>query len=257
MGFLFQRRSVVRNRETVHADVPELKDAEISAAYYGERLGGDLYDFTRVSPDRVLFGMLDVAGRLEQNRDIVAAAQQTFRQRGLALFASEEVNEANAMIELCLELNRTVLQAEGGVRSCPAFAGCYNESLGTICYFNAGHTPGLIADGSGVSELPATGLPLGLFSHATCDAPMTMLQPGAALLLVSRGVVEGRCQGDEYGMTRLKQLLEQDGNADAKRLCSSVLDSVQRYMCAPPVHNDVTALALVRRSALSSAISQN
>ena len=97
---------------------------------------------------------------------------------------------------------RAIIAAEGGVRSCPAFAGCYNEDLGTICYFNAGHTPGLLRDLTGITELPATGLPLGLFSHATCEAPLVALPPGAALLLVSRGLLEGKRRRSEVKRTR-------------------------------------------------------
>ena len=138
------------------AEVPELHAAQLAAAYYGERQGGDLHDFVRVTPNRVLFGLLDMAGRLEENSAIVSAAQQTFRTRSQELFSAEDVNEADAMAELCLELNRAIMAAEGGIRSCPAFAGCYNEDLGTICYFNAGHTPGLLRDLSGITELSAT-----------------------------------------------------------------------------------------------------
>ena len=111
-----------------------------------------------------------MAGRIEENGAVVSAAQHTFRTRSPELFTAEDVNEADAMAELCLELNRAIMAAEGGIRSCPAFAGCYNEDLGTICYFNAGHTPGLLRDVTGITELKATGLPLGLFSHATCEA---------------------------------------------------------------------------------------
>ena len=131
----------------------------------------------RVSPSRVLFGLLDIAGRVEENGAVVSAAQHTFRTRSPELFTADDVNEADAMAELCLELNRAIMAAEGGIRSCPAFAGCYNEDLGTICYFNAGHTPGLLRDASGITELKATGLPLGLFSHATCDAPWSHCLP--------------------------------------------------------------------------------
>ena len=153
MRFLFNHEKSSRSapREPVLAEVPELHAAQLAAAYYGERQGGDLHDFVRVTPNRVLFGLLDMAGRLEQNSAIVSAAQQTFRTRAQELFVDDDVNEADAMAELCLELNRAIMAAEGGIRSCPAFAGCYNEDLGTICYFNAGHTPGLLRDLTGIS----------------------------------------------------------------------------------------------------------
>ena len=233
-------------QQPVPSEVPELHQAELAAVYYGQRRAGDFYDFIRVSPNRVVFGLLDVAGLLADSRTVVNAAQHTFRTLAAELLAAEEVNEAEAMVKLSHELNRTVLAAEGGVRVCPAFAGCYNEDLGIICYFNAGHTPGLLRDGTGIRELPATGLPLGLFSHATLDAPMVVLTPGAALLLVSRGMVEGNCNSEEFGLAGVKQSLQQATTETAKELCTAVLDDVQQFMCKPPTHDDVTALALVR-----------
>jgi len=245
--FLFHHEKSSRPLpEPVQAEVPELRQAELAAAYYGERQGGDRYDFVRVSPTRVLFGLLDIAGRIEENGAIISAAQHTFRTRSPELFSAVDVNEADAMAELCLELNRAIMAAEGGIRSCPAFAGCYNEDVGTICYFNAGHTPGLLRDTIGITELPATGLPLGLFSHATCEAPLVALPPGAALLLVSRGLLEGRRRREEFGLDRVKSGLQQATGETAKELCVTAIDGVQQFMRKPPVHNDVTALALVR-----------
>ncbi len=255
MRLLFHREESrpLPPREPVHSDVPELHEAEVAAVYYGQRQGGDFYDFIRVSGSRVLFGLLDVAGQLEQNRAIVTAAQQTFRSQAAELFASDEINEADAMARLCLELNRTILTAERGIRSCPAFAGCYNESLGTVCYFNAGHTPGLLRHGSGVTELAATGLPLGLFSHVTCDAPTAALEPGAALVLVSRGMLEGKYRGEEFGLPKVKDSLQRATAGSAKELCLTLLDQVHQYMRTPPTHNDVTALALVRAATAKAA----
>ena len=248
--FNLARRTPPPPRERVQATVPQLQDANIAAVYYGQRKGGDLHDFLRVSPTRVLFGLLDVAGRREANTHIVTAAQSTFHAVGSELFAKEDVNSADAMMEVCLQLNRTILKAAGRVHSCPAFAGCYDESLGTVVYFNAGHTPGLVRDHGGVSELPATGLPLGLFSHTTCDASTVFLQPGAALLLVSRGIVEAKCGGEELGLDSVKKGFQGTTAANSKELCLSVLDRVQEFMCVPPTHNDVTALALTRATGM-------
>jgi|SRR5579862_2937151 len=255
MKSLFSRagRKPITKRDPVEVQVPQLQDANIAAVYYGQRMGGDFHDFVRVSPTRVLFGLLDVAGRAGENHEIVTAAQDTFRKSGMELFAEEEVNPAEAMIEVCLQVNRTILKAAGRVCSCPAFAGCYDESLGTVVYFNAGHTPGMVRDVGGVTELPATGLPLGLFSHTTCDASTVFLQPGAALLLVSRGIVEAKCGNEELGLDSVKAGFHQTTAENSKELCLAILDRVQQFMCVPPTHNDVTALALFRGSAAKTA----
>jgi serine phosphatase RsbU (regulator of sigma subunit) len=254
MRFFFNsaKAAPVLPRPPVHSDVPELHEAEIAAVYYSQRMAGDFYDFVRVNPHRVVFGFMDAAGRLEDTRAIVSAAQDTFRSLAPELLGAEEVNEAEAMVELCHELNRTILLAEGGVRACPAFAGCYDEILGTVCYFNAGHTPGLLRDRTSVTELGATSLPLGLFSHATCDAPMVALEPGAALLLVTRGIVESKCKGEEFGLDQVKKSLQRASSETAKKICETILDDVQKFMCQPPTHDDVTALALVRAAAVKT-----
>jgi len=233
--------------EPIHADIPDLRDAELSAIYYGQRVGGDFYDFIRVSPNRLVFGLLDVAGRHEQTRSIAATAQKTLREQAPRLFETEEVNEAHAMIELCLLLNRAILgEVEGGVRSCPALAACYNEGIGTVCYFNAGHTPALLRHNGGVTELGATGLPLGLFSHVTCDASTVAVEPRGAFVMISRGMVEASCKGDDYGIDRAKQALATSTAVSAKEICVAMLDDVKRFMKTPPTHNDVTVLTLLR-----------
>ena len=103
----------------------------------------------------------------------------------------------------------------------------------------------------GIAELAATGLPLGLFSHATCDAPTVALEEGAVLLLVSRGVVEGKCKDDrvedlEFGLERVKVHLRADPSVSAQAVSGSILNAVGEFTCEPLVPDDMTALCFVR-----------
>ena len=231
--------------QIVQGDIPALQGADLAVAYFSSRAGGDLYDFVRVGPQRFLFGLLDVAGKRETSGAVLQAAQACFRSSAEQLFAASELNESDAMIELARRLNLEIMRAAGGVRSCPAFAACYNEELGTICYVNAGHTPGLLRDDSSVVELPATGLPLGLFSLAPTDARIVGLGPKASLAVVSRGVVEAESKSAEFGLDGVKSAM-QAGPSSAKDLSRSILQRVQDFMHMAPKHNDVTALTLMR-----------
>jgi len=243
---LFHRSAPPRITDPLHSDVPALRHAEIAAIYHGLRVAGDFYEFLRASPSRVLFGLFDIAGRREDTRDILIAAQRTFRTLAPELFADEDLNEPVAMIELSQQLNRTILGC-AGVRSCPAFIGCYNEDLGTVCYANAGHTPALLRDQTGITPLDATGLPLGLFSHTTRSASTCALTPGAVLLVVSRGFVEAECEGEEFGLEGTKSSLQEAPlTSSAPELCLTILRAVQQFAQTAPKHNDVTALALLR-----------
>jgi sigma-B regulation protein RsbU (phosphoserine phosphatase) len=237
--------AVAEPHELVHEAGPDLNGAQLAVAHFSGRAGGDIYEFARVSPNRLLFGLMDVAGKRETSRPILSAAQACFRSAGAELFSDSELNEAEAMVELARRLNLEIMRAAGGVRSCPAFAGCYNEELGTVCYVNAGHTPGLLCDQSSIEELPATGLPLGLFSLSPTDARIVGLGPDGAMAIVSRGVVEAQCSEEEFGLNGVK-LVMGTKPPSATHLSRGILEQLQSFICSVPKHNDVTALTLVR-----------
>jgi serine phosphatase RsbU (regulator of sigma subunit) len=236
--------------EPVAGQFPKMEGAAIAADFLGKRVGGDFYDSIRVGPERVLFGLLDVAGRREDNRGILAAAQDIFRNSGTELFSQPDINESEAMTELSRRINRGLIETSHGIHPCPAFIGCYHENVGTLCYTNAGHTPALLGDHSGIVELGSTGLPLGLFSHVTTEAPTIGLEKGASLLLVSRGVID--CEGhpqqstEEFGLERVKQFFHAAPSRGAEALCAFILSSVGAFGGESIQCDDRTALALVR-----------
>jgi hypothetical protein len=167
---LFRAEQRCAPNDPIHCDVPTLRGAEVAALYYDQRRAGDFYEFLRVARSRLLSALLDMAGRRADTRDILRAAQKTFREAAAHGFASEDLNETTAMVELCNAMNRTILR--GGIRTCAGFIACYNEDLGTICYANAGHTPALVRDVAGVTLLEATGLPWGCFPTSRRALPL-------------------------------------------------------------------------------------
>jgi serine phosphatase RsbU (regulator of sigma subunit) len=253
-------RSLFRSRENQPAQsvepiptvFPAINGAAVGAVFVGKRIAGDFYDSLRVSTERVLIGLLDVAGRREDNRNLLSAAQKVFRTAGAELFSRPDVNEADAMTELSLRINRELIEVAEKVLSCPAFIACYHEGFGTLCYTNAGHTSALLRDHEGISELTSTGLPLGLFSHATAEARIVGLEPGAALLLVSRGVIT--CEGhrsraaEEFGLERVKSVFHHNPAASPQDLCKSVLGAAADFTGNAPICDDRTALAFMRES---------
>jgi serine phosphatase RsbU (regulator of sigma subunit) len=245
-GFFRQQVRAAPN-DPIHCDVPTLRGAEVAAVYYDLRRAGDFYEFLRIGRARMLFALLDMAGRRADTRDILRAAQNTFRETAAQRFAREDLNETTAMIELCHAMNRTILR--GGIRNCAGFMACYNEDLGTVCYANAGHTPGLVRDGTGITLLGATGLPLGLFSHVPQSASTCALPPEGALLVISRGIVEAEYEGQEFGLPGAIQSFQSSVGVGAHDLCTTVLRAAESFTRVPLTHNDVTALALVRSQA--------
>src|SRR5437868_10711714 len=162
-------------RKPAPASIPTLESLQVAAQYKGARMGGDFFEFIPTGPSRLVFVMMDIAGKREEAMHIAAAVQEKFREAATEMFSATEVNEAERASDLNILLNRTVLEAAGGVRCAPSFLASFDENLGTLTYVNSGHTPALVRDSDGVSQLPATGVPLGLFSHAVTDAQLCVL----------------------------------------------------------------------------------
>jgi serine phosphatase RsbU (regulator of sigma subunit) len=233
--------------DPLQAKIPDIRSGSLGAVYYGQRRSGDFYDFVSVPPQRVLFGLFDVAGDLEHARKITLNLQRKFRSLGAKMFEAEEADEPNSLLKLWIEMNRTILKSAGGVHACSAFLGCYDDIGGTVWYVNAGHIAGLVRHKRQIRQLEATALPFGLFAHSLPpDASMVTLNPGDALLLVSKGIVEASYHGEEYGLQRAAEYLDQSRFYSAHELCVGLLDRLRQFMHAPPTHNDVTAMALVR-----------
>jgi serine phosphatase RsbU (regulator of sigma subunit) len=203
-----------------------------------------------------------VAGQREKALQIAAAVQDVLHDRAAKLLSNGE--DEPAVTALAHELNAAVMKSAEGVCCAPAFFGVYDEEIHTMTFINAGHTPGLLRDPHGLAELKPNGLPLGLFTHSTHDAQFCALTEGAALLLASKGLVETRSNGFEFGITRLKEVLSQSKENRAISLCREVIEAVEKFESAPqsastkiaaavpglrpPEPNDVTAVAIVRVS---------
>jgi sigma-B regulation protein RsbU (phosphoserine phosphatase) len=233
-------------RQPVRAVAPRITGASVAAEYRPIRVGGDFYDFVEISPTRTVLALLDIAGKRGPAMDVAAAVQDAFRLKAAELFSGESCNHTEALALLFIELNRALRAASQGVRYCPGFLASYEAELGTLYYVNAGHHPGLIRDAGGITLLSSTGLPLGLFHHATHEAAVSVVAPGASFVVVSKGFLEGKSRRQEFGLDRLRDTYAGLQFRDAKGLCAGLLDALDHFTAGTKPSNDMTALALVR-----------
>jgi len=78
---------------------------------------------------------------------------------------------------------------------------------------------------------------------------MVALQPGAALLVVSRGIVEARHRSEEFGLQKVKNERQRAQSQTAQEICATVLGGVREFIGKSPVRNDATVIALARTAA--------
>jgi len=239
-------------------DLPHIKSLDLEARYNSPRCGGDFFDAVLLD-SRVVFLLADIAGRRPETHAIAIEVQKVFRSRAKELFGDAAANESEGVALLARDINRSLIEAAGGVRLAPAFLGCYNLALNILTYHYAGDLLVIFHDGEKSHVLERCGIPLGLFTHSTYEPAVLAFNPHARLLLVTKGITEsqrGKTALDQEGIARLLESF----TAGAASLCEAVLreasDSgsqrrTRAYGFARTRKqrncDDLTAVALMRR----------
>jgi sigma-B regulation protein RsbU (phosphoserine phosphatase) len=219
---------------------PVLEGYQMAAEYHPAReVGGDLYDFY-VDPDGSMLQIVigDVSGK-----SIPAALYgAVFSGQIRTLFA-------NPMLpaEKLAFLNRSLL-ARYPVQNYIAVSYLHlNLADGTGCLANGGMPyPYLVRDGE-VSQLQASGVPLGLLEEAEYDAHAFGLQKGDTLLLISDGAtdavdLEQRIYDPERFLDSIRRHCREEAAAFVKNLHSDIVE----FAGGAELSDDVTLVALKR-----------
>ena len=238
--------------------LPELEGVDLKARYNSARCGGDFFDGVVVG-SRVLFLLSDIAGRRDETRPIVIEMQNVFRAKAQELFGPPDANESEGIALLTRDVNRALIEAAHGVRFAPTFVGCFNVSFSILTYHNAGRLCAVFHDSSDARILDDGGIPMGLFTHSTYEPAVLAFEPGARLLLVTKGVTESGRGARVLGVERIRQLLETTSTDSASEICEAALQSAYDFTNHPwsriydlfhprkhRCHDDLTAVALVR-----------
>lgn len=239
-------------------DLPHFESLDLAARYNSPRCGGDFFDAV-VLDSRVLFLLTDIAGRRPETHAIAIQVQDVFRSRARELFADSGANESEGIALLARDVNRSLIEAAGGVRYAPTFLGCYNLTLHILTYHYAGHLSAFFRDAGKARVLEPCGIPLGLFTHSTYEPAVLAFGPDAKLLLATKGRAEGRKGANALDEERIQLLLE-NPPGDAASICEAVLQAAvdSGRHSRSGVHDllrlrsrkdcdDLTAVALVRR----------
>jgi anti-sigma regulatory factor (Ser/Thr protein kinase) len=120
-------------------------------------------------------------------------------------------------------------------------------SSGGVRYANAGHNLPYLRSGRGVSELRATGMPLGLLPGMSYDEHEACIDPGDRLVLYSDGLIEAHDgQAAMFGFPRVMGLL---GAAPVSRdLIDLLLTELHRFTGSAWEQEDDITLVTIERS---------
>jgi serine phosphatase RsbU (regulator of sigma subunit)/anti-sigma regulatory factor (Ser/Thr protein kinase) len=219
-------------------EVPSLSGWEIDAYYRPARaVGGDFYDFLPMADGRLALVIGDVTDKgvpaalvMATTRSTLRAAAQRWDDPGAVLAEANDVLVAEvppAMFVTCL------------------FA-ILEPATGRLTFANAGHNLPYVRTADGVTELRATGMPLGLMPGMEYEVKSTVLPSGAVMLLTSDGIVEAHApDGEMFGFGRLMGLV--GGSGTAAKLTSTILADLDRFTGDDQEQEDDVTIVTVRR----------
>jgi sigma-B regulation protein RsbU (phosphoserine phosphatase) len=117
---------------------------------------------------------------------------------------------------------------------------------GELSCASAGHPPPLIVrPGSPPEPLAARGLALGIEAGQRYDEARVRLEPGAAAVLYTDGLLEARRDGELYGEKRLSEALAANAHLPAQELANALLADCHAF--AGELADDC-AIVVLRRS---------
>jgi len=226
-------------------DVPALPGWQLMPYYQPAReVGGDFYDIFVFADGRLGLVIGDVSGKGVPAALVMATVHTMLRTAVQGMLAPSEV------LARVNDLLATEIPA-GMFVTC--FYALLDPGSGRLRYANAGHEPPYRQQQSEVSELWATGMPLGLMPGSCYEEQEATLAPGERLLFYSDGLVEAHSPGREmFGFPRLQKLLE--AHPDAPSLIGFLLGELQRFTGEGwEQEDDVTLLLLQRLPGLHKA----
>src|ERR687889_2788358 len=146
-------------------ELPLLDDWDIVPYYQPAReVGGDFYDFLTLSDGRVGAIIGDVSGKGIAAALVMANTQSVLRAVSqVSATPGEFLSQVNEVLWTYIPTNMFVT----------CFYGILNPESGRFTYANAGHNPPLRKHGGKLTDLRATGMPLGLMPGMTYEVKAT------------------------------------------------------------------------------------
>jgi serine phosphatase RsbU (regulator of sigma subunit) len=219
--------------------VPGLRFFDFYAA--AGQVGGDYYDYVRLTGERLAVAIGDVAGKG------VTAALMMARLSATARFClATEPTPADAVRAVNAAMSRV---CKDGLFITFA-VGVIDLTTFGVTLVNAGHLPPLRRRADGTVEeggAGAAGIPLGVFDRPYQETA-TRIEPGDLWVLYSDGVTEARNpDGELYGLDRLKAVVR-DAPADAEAAGPAILAAVRGFANGRPLADDLTLVCFSREA---------
>ncbi len=231
--------SKMQNMLIPNVDTLPSSDSLSVATYYNphSEVGGDYYDFLKLSLLEFGFCIADVSGK-----GISAALLMSNFQANLRALFTSEISLEN----LILKLNDTVMSTANGEKFITFFVGKYNIETRELLYINAGHNPPVLQSAvrNDINYLKTGCVGLGMFDEIpVINQGQIFIDPKDRLVCYTDGLSEAENEElDEFGTIPLEGCLSEADNI--LTALNSVIDKLNVFTANSSLSDDVSIIAI-------------
>ena len=222
---------------------PEDEDFSIYAQMIAAKeVGGDFYDFYKISDKTVAFLAADVSGKG------IPAAMFMMTAKTIIKDLAEGGMAVN---DIFTKANEKLCENNESGMFVTAWMGILDLNTGIVHFANAGHNPPLIkrADGSFEYLKTRAGFVLGGMEGVRYRMGEITLTPGDRLFLYTDGVPEAtNTENKLYGEDRLLTFMNQNTSVKAMELLPALKADIDKFVGEAPQFDDITMLMLDYKS---------
>ncbi len=203
-----------------------------------KEVGGDFYDFYKLSDTTVAFLAADVSGKG------IPAAMFMMTAKTIIKDLAESGMAVN---DIFTKANEKLCENNESGMFVTAWMGILDLTTGNVQFANAGHNPPLLKHADGTFEYLKTraGFVLAGMEGICYRAGEIVLHPGDRLFLYTDGVPEAtNTENVLYGEDRLLTFMNQNASMQATQLLPALKCNIDEFVGEAPQFDDITMLML-------------
>lgn len=211
----------------------------IASSYYQphSEVGGDYYDFVKLSKDEYGFCIADVSGKGMSAAILMSNFQASLR----ALFTSKI-----ALCDIIVRLNESIINNAKGEKFITFFIGRYNAKNRKLHYVNAGHNPPVFfhAKNRKTEMLNHGCFGLGMFDEIPkIDEAEIEIHSGDRIICYTDGLSEAENPTmDEFGTKRIEKCISSKHSIIT--IVENLKDDLRTFIKAQPLSDDISILGI-------------
>jgi CHASE2 domain-containing sensor protein len=218
--------------------LPSIKGIEAAAAMYTAReVGGDLYDFYEISPEKLAVLIGDVTGK-----GIPASLFMSKVSGAFKFLAAQDKHPAETLSDLNMKLTR-----EAATPTFVTIFYCLFDTNKRVMKFaSAGHPPVLYLAKNSSSKFLDTeeGSPLGMMEGAYARNQISYSR-GDIFIFYTDGVTEARDRhGKMYGPDRLVSVAQRYRESSCQDILNAIKEDARRFEPKSRQHDDLTLIVI-------------